>query len=387
MAWLLSIPRYHAMLNAPAICLKVTPIPGGLSNRNFRVDLTARPTDIDPSPPIFSSELLRVAGDFSFYPSSAHHPDPSLAEAPLLASLDHSSNPYRVAHLIDRRMEESIARAASSALLISPALLHYNPPLSLSQFLPGSILTPEEIRTPPVLSALLRLLTKFHAAESRPSAPATSAVASLLAEWPEAPQYRPVGRCQARAAYLRARGAEGMLPERLEEVFERAEAAVALLERSFLSRGAVMSFVHSDVTPANVIRDSQGRLWLLDFEYAALGDAWWDLGSIASLNGFSAEEIELLVQLYLQVEREESEKPDNESAVSPAVLLAHVHLMKWITDFQEAMWGYAQGAISDLSFDASWAADSSFQAYADRSFKQVLEFLDQSYPNYIQFFD
>lgn len=331
-------------------CARVRKLSGGLSNINYRVDLG----DVhDKEKREGGSYLLRVAGDAAYLEAGG-------------------SNPYETAHQINRRMEQRVAEICGDRLNTSPKLLWYDAPLSLSAFLEGRTLDPAELREPKTLLALLALLDRFHA-DSASSGAAREAVQELLVDWPAAPRYRPLDRCRARADFLRSKpDCRVVLPEQLDRVFEAAANVVALLDASFAASGRPTSFVHSDVNTANLMRDSaEGRMWLLDFEYASVGDSLWDLGSIASLNTFDEAEIEMLVDAFLS----DVAPPNLFGSVeaSKELLRAHVQLMRWLTDLQEAMWGYAQHEITHLSFESTWASDSSFQAYGDRLFSPLLQ--------------
>jgi thiamine kinase-like enzyme len=101
---------------------------------------------------------------------------------------------------------------------------------------------------------------------------------------------------------------------------------------------------HNDLLSANFIDDGT-RLWLVDWEYAGMGDPFFDLGNFAVNNALGEEGENELLAAY--------GSNDGEALV----------LMRFMSDFREAMWGIVQLAISELDFD--------FAAYAEEHFERL----------------
>jgi thiamine kinase-like enzyme len=101
---------------------------------------------------------------------------------------------------------------------------------------------------------------------------------------------------------------------------------------------------HNDLLSANFIDDGT-RLWLVDWEYAGMGDPFFDLGNFAVNNALGEEGENELLAAY--------GSDDGEALV----------LMRFMSDFREAMWGIVQLAISELDFD--------FDAYAEEHFERL----------------
>ncbi len=321
--------------------LRARPLSGGLSNVNF----AAYTEDCASGGAAGAAHLLvREAGDREY----------------LLAGLAAAAgaaveNPFAVAHLIDRATEEWVARTAHE-IGVSPRLVGYVPGrgLAATEFVVGRVLSSEEMRSPAVLSEVLGVLGRLHTVPERK-------LSSYLQARPNAPRYSPLRRCRARHAFLLRNGHAVPDPAALEQLFALLEQSEEALSASFAASQRPVAIVHSDVTPANWLRGSEdGRLWLLDFEYSAFGDPWWDLGSIASLNDFDEAATDLLLSLYHNLQPEGAR-----ALASPAALRAHVELMRTLTDLQEAMWGQTQAAISKLPFEADWVGGiDSYASYA-----------------------
>jgi thiamine kinase-like enzyme len=101
---------------------------------------------------------------------------------------------------------------------------------------------------------------------------------------------------------------------------------------------------HNDLLSANFIDDGTS-LWLVDWEYAGMGDPFFDLGNFAVNNELSEEGENELLAAY--------GSDDGDALV----------LMRFMSDFREAMWGIVQLAISELDFD--------FAAYAEEHFERL----------------
>jgi thiamine kinase-like enzyme len=124
--------------------------------------------------------------------------------------------------------------------------------------------------------------------------------------------------------------------------YERAKEIANQIERC--RAGAPLRPCHNDLLNANFIDDGVS-LWLVDWEYAGMGDPFFDLGNFA-VNHELADESELaLLSAY---------GSDDADALV---------LMRFMSDFREAMWGIVQLAISELDFD--------FAAYAEEHFERL----------------
>lgn len=55
---------------------------------------------------------------------------------------------------------------------------------------------------------------------------------------------------------------------------------------------------HNDLVPENLVKDKEGRLYLIDWEYAGRNDPMWDLASHFLECGFQKEEEELFLNYY-----------------------------------------------------------------------------------------
>jgi thiamine kinase-like enzyme len=93
---------------------------------------------------------------------------------------------------------------------------------------------------------------------------------------------------------------------------------------------------HNDLLLANWLDDGE-RLWIIDWEYAAMGDLYFDLGNFAVHHQLSDEEEEALLRAYF--------------GSAPRHAIGRLKLMKIISDLREAMWAVVQTTISTLDYD------------------------------------
>jgi thiamine kinase-like enzyme len=128
----------------------------------------------------------------------------------------------------------------------------------------------------------------------------------------------------------------------IPSAYTRATEIADQIERR--RSGTTFRPCHNDLLSANFIDDGT-RLWLVDWEYAGMGDPFFDLGNFAVNNELGEEGENELLAAY--------GSDDAEALV----------LMRFMSDFREAMWGIVQLAISELDFD--------FKAYAEEHFERL----------------
>ncbi len=133
-----------------------------------------------------------------------------------------------------------------------------------------------------------------------------------------------------------------------------AEYSVALaiarrIELVLLTNPLEMRPCHNDLLNANFIDDGT-RIRIVDWEYAGMGDPFFDLGNFSINHGLTPDEDAEVLRAY-----EGDVRPDR---------LARLTLMRTMSDFREAMWGVLQQGISTLEVD--------FVAYAGEHFERLL---------------
>ncbi len=224
---------------------------------------------------------------------------------------------------IDRRAEHE-ASLAAAAVGIGPEVVAFVEPEGylVTRFIEGDVVVPEAIREPEPLRRIAQALRAVHGGPPIPA------------------RFDPFRVVEAYAATAAAHGVA------VPATFHRARELAREVERA---RGPVPERpCHNDLLTANFIDDGT-RIRIVDWEYAGMGDVYFDLANFAVNNGLPpAEASELLGAYFGEVTAE------HERALT---------LMRFMSDFREAMWGVVQQALSDLDVD--------FHAYAEQHFERL----------------
>jgi thiamine kinase-like enzyme len=131
--------------------------------------------------------------------------------------------------------------------------------------------------------------------------------------------------------------------------YELARSIARRIELALLSNPVELRPCHNDLLNANFIDDG-ARIRIVDWEYAGMGDPFFDLGNFSINHELTGDEDAELLAAY-----DGSIRPDR---------LARLTLMRTVSDFREAMWGVLQQGISTLDVD--------FVAYAAEHFDRLL---------------
>ena len=228
------------------------------------------------------------------------------------------------------RTAECIATKAASKLGMAPgvAAMFEEPSCLVTLFVSGREMTADELRKPETLAEVARDLRKFH--DSGTELPTEFDSFRLVEEYAESG---------------RANGSEP--PEGYDDALalaDRIEKAIDGQEE----HQPVPS--HNDLLTANFLRDGGEHIQLIDWEYAGMGDRWFDLGYFAVNNELDDEQEAQLLEAYF------GEPPDERR-------LATLKLFRFMSDFREAMWGVVQIGVSELDFD--------FRDYAQKHFDRL----------------
>jgi thiamine kinase-like enzyme len=259
---------------------------GGITNRNFRVDVDGT-----------GSFVVRLSGK----------------DTELLG--------------IDRDAEHVASQAAHEAG-VAPEVVAYLPEhrALVTRFIDGDPLAPEELERPEVMAAVVESIRAIHGMGALPS---TFDAFRVVRDYRETAE------------------AHGV---HIPDAFAEALKAANEIGAAFSARPLPERPCHNDLLNANFLV-VDGRLVIVDYEYAGMGDPFFDLGNFSINNGISEDAQEGLLQQYF-------------GAVRPANR-ARLKLMRIMSDFREAMWGVVQQGISTLEFD--------YVDYAERHFARCLE--------------
>jgi thiamine kinase-like enzyme len=117
---------------------------------------------------------------------------------------------------------------------------------------------------------------------------------------------------------------------------------------------------HNDLLNANFLDD--GAIRIVDWEYAGMGDRFFDLANFSINHEFDDVSNATLLEAYAGELRDEDARA--------------LRLMRFMSDFREAMWGVVQQGISELDFDFVAYAAEHFgrlrRTAADEAFQEAL---------------
>ncbi|MEA2454482.1 MAG: hypothetical protein QOI45_744 [Thermoleophilaceae bacterium] len=231
---------------------------------------------------------------------------------------------------IDREAERlATSRAAELAIGPKVAAMFEEPPCLVTCFVDGRQLTSPELREPDALAEVAYALRAFH--DSGLELPTEFHVYDIVSDYAEV---------------ARSRGGE--LPEAFQESLVRAGEIVAAVRDHPEHQPRAN---HNDLLAANFLQAAD-HLVIVDWEYAGMGDPFFDLGNFAVNNELTdADEVRLLEAYFRE----------------PATprRLAALKLFRFMSDFREAMWGVVQTSVSELDFD--------FPGYANKHFQRLTE--------------
>ena len=225
---------------------------------------------------------------------------------------------------INREHEYHAGRLASEAG-IAPEVIYFIRPEGylVSRFIAGRHLSPEELRQP---ENLLRVVDALHKIHAMPPIPGVFNAFQVVRDYTEI-----------------ARRYHVQFPENFDWLIQQVNDA----ESALTSQALPARPCHNDLLNANFLMAD--KLYILDWEYAGMGDIFFDLANFSNNHELSEQEYHLLLDCYV-------------GEVTP-LNLAHFHIMRIMSDFREAMWGLVQVGISDLDFD--------FDEYANKHFDRL----------------
>ncbi len=229
---------------------------------------------------------------------------------------------------IDRKAERA-ANEVAAEVGVAPAVAAMldDPECIITRFIEGRGMKAAELRESGALEDVADALRRVHAA------------AALPATFDSFEVVRGYGEL------ARRRGAA------LPRVYDQALASAERIKTAIGGPDHDPVPCHNDLLAANFIWD--GRcVRIVDWEYAGMGDRFFDLANFAVNNELDERSRQRLLANYF------GEHPS-------ATRLATLHLFTFMSDFREAMWGVLQSVVSELDFD--------FSSYADKHFTRLAE--------------
>ena len=232
---------------------------------------------------------------------------------------------------IDREAERA-ANEIAADLDIAPRVAAFlvDPPCIVTEFVTGSAMDERALRSTDELELVAAMLRRFH--ESGRELPS---------------RFDSFAVVDAYARTATGRGAQ------LPDAFASARELAADLQAALHGLEHDPVPCHNDLLAANFIRSGAGIV-IVDWEYAGMGDRYFDLANFAVNNGLDEADRLRLLDAYW--------------GDPPEGALVDLRRMMLMSDFREAMWGVVQSTVSDLDFD--------FDAYAAKHFVRMVAALD-----------
>ncbi len=227
---------------------------------------------------------------------------------------------------ISREVEHA-ATVAAAGVGVGPEVVAFIRPEGylVTRFIEGGPVSDEAVRQPDTLVRVADSLRRIHGGPPIPGL------------------FVPLRIVQAYKALAQARGVP------IPPQYEQATMIGRRIELACLANPIDLRPCHNDLLNANFIDDGT-RIRIVDWEYAGMGDPFFDLGNFSINHELTADEDAFLLSSYegpIRVDR-----------------LARLTLMRVVSDFREAMWGVLQQGISTLDVD--------FVAYAGEHFDRLL---------------
>jgi thiamine kinase-like enzyme len=225
------------------------------------------------------------------------------------------------------RDTECAATMAAAQLGVGPEVVAYRPDLQVlvTRWVQGRPASAEELRASPALEEVAAALRAIHGG---PPLDTRFDAFTLVVDYRDE---------------VRERGG------RDPDGFHEAAAAAARVQSVLTGPDHDPVPCHNDLLPANFLHDGD-RIRIVDWEYAGMGDRFFDLGNLAVNNAFGPQDEEHLIEAYF--------------GAPSGRRVAALRLMRVMSDFREAMWGAVQEVVSELDFD--------YAAYRDEHFERLL---------------
>lgn len=226
---------------------------------------------------------------------------------------------------IDRRNETQCHRAAQS-LGVAPPLAHGEDGVIVSRYIPSRTLDPASAREPGIVAQIAQVLRQLHDGWD-------GLTGELLF-------FCPFQTSRTYVATARRLGAA--FPADIDAMVETARR----LSRTIAPYTPTLC--HNDLLPANILDDGE-RIWIVDWEYAGMGNPLFDLAGVAANCGYSEDQEIAFLESYRGELRERD--------------LYELRVLKVASLLRDALWGVVQTVVSDLDFDYHEYARFHFEKY------------------------
>ncbi|GAB4497086.1 MAG: phosphotransferase family protein [Anaerolineales bacterium] len=263
--------------------IKKIPLSGGITNLNFKIEADGR------------AYVIRLAGE-------------GTDQLGIKRDVEHAAN------------------KAAGELGIAPEIMHFIEPEGyiVTRFVNGKRIMPEDIVKPDYLARVAQKLRLFHR-----NAPKLEGKFDVFR------------RVEMLTKVSKSKGAK--FPNDWDFIMKKMREA----EKALLKDPYKPTPCHNDLLNLNWLEEEVagdiGEIRLLDWEYAGMGDIFFDLGNFSHHHRLNEDQIRIFLTSYF-------------GTMTPKHY-ARLRIMWAMSELHEAMWGTTQTVISKLEED--------FQGYAD----------------------
>jgi thiamine kinase-like enzyme len=214
--------------------IALRPLSGGITNRNFLIEIEGRP----------DRYVIRLAGN----------------DTHLLG--------------ISREVEHA-ATVAAAGVGVGPEVIAFIRPAGylVTRFIEGAPISPDVVRTPEVLRAVADSVRRVHGGPAIPGL------------------FMPFRLVEAYRALASVRGVP------IPSAYDAAEAIAHRIERACVAAPVELRPCHNDLLNANFIDDGR-RIRIVDWEYSGMGDPFFDLGNFSVNHDLERGADEALLEAY-----------------------------------------------------------------------------------------
>lgn len=226
---------------------------------------------------------------------------------------------------IDRHREYQCTVAASQTG-VGPNVVHFLPDVDVlvTRFITGRCPSAVEIVRPEIMARVVESMRRYH------SGP------------PFDGDFSPFRTLEHYLYFARRHGAS--LPGDINRMYRR----LAEIESAVQQQPAVSCPCHNDLWEPNLIDDGT-LIRIVDWEYAGMGDVYFDLANFAIHHELSDSQDESLLRSYF--------------GKATSIGVARLKLMKIVAALREAMWCMVGVNTSSIEFDFIGCATTYFDRY------------------------
>jgi thiamine kinase-like enzyme len=229
-------------------------------------------------------------------------------------------------HLGIHRDNEVACQRLAAGLGLAPDIHYHQETVLVSTYIHAKTLTAEDVRQPSLLQRLADTLRRLHEAWDQLEG-------ELL-------YFSPLQTMRTYAATARRLGAS--LPADLDEAIDEASQLMHQVSPF------TPTLCHIDLLAGNIL-DEGDRLWLIDWEYAGMGNPLYDLANLSGNCQLTEEQDQILLTAY------RGRCVDSD--------LHDMKILKVLSLLKESLWAFIQTKASDIDFDYAKYARDNYQSY------------------------